>query len=178
MLKKYILNIIFTVACFSSISVAFACDPAVPNPKTLLTNKSIAVLKGNILHAPTKTNRYHAILLVTETLRGNIKVGKYELAEGGPFGSRCEYGEMSVSYPSKTDDDTNLKTEKAQYFFVNEKKGNTLIVPIGLEYGLPEVNGFVVNRYFSERISAKKFTDYLRSNSKNTAAPIWIVDKK
>jgi hypothetical protein len=178
MLKKHIVNIVFTVGCFSSISAAFACDPAVPNPKNLLTNRSVAVLKGNILHAPTKTDRYHVVLHVTETLRGNIKPGKYELAEGGPFGSRCEYGEMSVSYPSKADDGMNLQTEKAQYFFVNEKKGNTLIVPIGLEYGLAEINGFVVSRYSGERISVKKFTDYLRSNSKNTAAPNWIVDKK
>jgi hypothetical protein len=178
MLKKHIVNIVFAVGCFSSISAVFACDPAAPNPKNLLTNRSVAVLKGNILHAPTKTDRYHVIVHVTQTLRGNIKLGKYELAEGGTLGSRCEYAEMSVSYPSNANDGMNLKTEKAQYFFVNEKKGNTLIVPIGLGYGLPEINGFVVSRHFHEKISVKKFTDYLGSNAKNNAAPTWIVVKK
>jgi hypothetical protein len=171
-------KVIFSVALLLLTSAAIACDPAIPDPKELLTNASVAVVKGNILHVPTKNDPNHAVLNVTESLRGKITSGKYEIAEGGPFGSHCEYGEMSVSYQSKADDGINLKIEKAQYFFVNEKKGNTLIVPIGLDYGLAEINGFVVRRYFGERISVKKFTDYLRSNSKNTAAPTWIVDKK
>lgn len=169
---------IFAAAILLLTSTALACDPAMPDPKELLTYSSVAVVKGHLLAAPTKSNPDHAVLNVTDSLRGKIVPGKYEVAEGGPFGSRCEYGEILISFKSTANDGINLNTEKAQYFFITEKKGNTLIVPIGLGYGLVEVNDFVVHRYYGDRISVKKFTDYLRSNKKGLPAPKWIIDKK
>jgi hypothetical protein len=171
-------KVMFAMALLLMTSKTLACDPAIPDPKELLTYSAVAVVKGNILAAPKKSNPDHAVLNVTDNLRGKIVPGKYEVAEGGPFGSRCEYGEILISFQSAANDGINLKTEKAQYFLINEKKGNTLIVPIGLGYGLPEVNGYVVRRYSNERISVKKFTEYLRSNSKSLPAPTWIADKK
>jgi hypothetical protein len=178
LVKHFITRFILLSILLTTALTAFACDPAIPDPKELLTYPTVAVVKGHILAAPTKSNPDHAVLNVTDSLRGKILPGKYEVAEGGPFGSRCEYGEILISFQSTANDGINLKTEKAQYFFIIEKKGNTLIVPIGLGYGLVEINDFVVSRYYGERISVKKFTDYLRSNKKDLPAPKWIADKK
>jgi hypothetical protein len=182
MITNHKIKAIFSsIAFFFIASTAFACDPVHPDLNGLMQDNTIAVVKGHILPMPTKTDPYHTVFHVTETLRGTIKLGKYELAEGGPFGSRCEYAELAVSYPSASSEIANLKKETDQYLFVTKLRNNTLITPIFMGYGLAHNNGLVSARHadannFINPVPINKFTAYFRSKTK-IASPLWVKNK-
>ena len=127
--------------------IAAACDPVIPSVEDLIADTDIAVVKGRFFPAPMTGQPERAVFIITQVFRGNVGPGEYDVVEGGAFGSRCEYSEMTVGYPDRDNRpgvETTLPPNADQYLFVSKVgKRSELVVPIAWRYGLNETKGQV-----------------------------------
>ncbi len=126
-------------------AIAAACDPVIPIMEDLIADTDIAVVKGRFFAAPMTDQPRRAVFIITQVFRGKVGPGEYAVAEGGAFGSRCEYGEMTVEYPEpdlREGMEPTLPVNVDQYLFVSKVgRRDVLVVPIGWRYGMNETNG-------------------------------------
>ena len=153
-------------------TIATACDPAIPTLQDLIAHTHIAVVKGRFFAAPKTGQPKRAVFIITQVFRGDVGHGEYAVAAGGPFGSRCEYGEMTVEYPepdSRPGIEPTLPLGVDQYLFVSEVgKHNVLVVPIGWSYGLNDTKGQIT--LDACRISSADFEAALTSGPASHAS--------
>ncbi len=172
----YSASIVLISACSLMLAqTALACDPAVVQIGDLLRDADTSIVKGRFYSAPTSGAAQGAVFIATQTYRGKIGPGEYQVAEGGPFGNHCEYSEMQIGYPTpdpRPGFPPTLPPGEDQYLFVSKiSDNNTLVVPIGWSYGVMMTAGRVTFENCST--SAKNFEALLRAGTHIEIPSAW-----